>query len=437
MDVRTINTLLSRGEYSNTQMWPRKMEIESKGMQFRFEFGLDSLPEEPGVILIRGPRQYGKSTWLELNLHDSIKRYGPGSTYYLNGDELGSHEQLAQSLVELDDAFSKDARVKRLFIDEITAVTNWEKGLKRVLDRGLLRDVLIVTTGSKALDLRRASERLPGRKGKIARSEYIFLPISYKEFHRYASHKFHDKTWMAYLLSGGSPIACYELCRTGYLPEYFIQLTRDWIFGDVIATGRSRVALTGILRALFERGGLPVGYAKLAREAALANNTVASGYVEQLSDLLCLLPSWPWDLATNKLILRKPCKFHFINMGAVTSLHPASLRSIEEFQAMPPDTQGMFIEWLIAQEVWRREVLQSMENAESIGFWSNEEHEIDFVTPSGKFLEVKRGKAGPLDFAWFPKIFGNRQLVVVCRSAFQTQHVRGITLENFLLQGLA
>jgi hypothetical protein len=42
--------------------------MESKAYQFRFEFGLNELPAEPGLIIIPGSRQYGKSTWLDMKL---------------------------------------------------------------------------------------------------------------------------------------------------------------------------------------------------------------------------------------------------------------------------------------------------------------------------------------------------------------------------------
>ena len=61
--------------------------------------------------------------------------------------------------------------MRRLFIDEITALPQWEVAVKRLADRRVLRDVLLVTTGSRATDIRRGSE-LPGRKGKLARTDY-------------------------------------------------------------------------------------------------------------------------------------------------------------------------------------------------------------------------------------------------------------------------
>lgn len=433
MDVKTINELLGRGEIDCEDMWPRIAEMESKAAQFRFEFGLDELPLEPGLITIRGPRQYGKSTWLDLHLRWSVEAFGGGSAYYLNGDEIASADALADEMTKLSAAYAQGAQVKRLFIDEITAVKDWEKAVKRVVDQGLFRDVLIVTTGSKAADLRHGAERLPGRKGNLARSEYIFLPISYREFHHVAGRDFGEKTWMAYLLTGGSPVACNDIYQFERLPEYFIQLTRDWILGEIVSSGRSRLALTQLFHVLLQYGGQRVGFAKLAREGGLANNTVASGYVEQLTDLLCVLPSWPWDMQKDIFQMRKPCKFHFINLAAVVAFHPASLRHVHEYENLSPAVQAFFLEWLVAQELWRRAVLARVENPEAIGFWASKEHEIDFLTPEKGMVEVKRGRAGPLDFAWFPKAFPKGSLTVICDESFSSRQVKGVTMEQFLL----
>ena len=433
MDVRTINRLLAEGNIDRDDMWPRIIEMESKAHQFRFDFGLDELPTEPGLIIIRGPRQYGKSTWLDTNLRWSAQEFGKGSSYYLNGDEIGTLDELAEEMTTLYSAYSKDAKVKRLFIDEITAVSNWEKAVKRVIDQGLYKDVLIITTGSKASDLRHGSERLPGRKGKLPKNEYIFLPISYKEF-KFNSENVHgDKSWIAYLLTGGSPVACNDICQFECLPEYFIQMVRDWVLGEIVSSGRNRIALTQLLHVIMNYGGSPVGFAKLAREAGLANNTVASGYIEQLSDLLSVLPSWPVETNKKTVLMRKPCKFHFINLAVAVAFHPSAMRYVHEFEMLTPELQSAFFEWLVAQEVWRRSVLEGQSEPEKICFWASKEHEMDFVTPSRKFIEVKRGRAGPFEFSWFSKVFPNDKLTVICNTPFKTKQVTGITIEEFLL----
>ena len=103
----------------------------------------------------------GKSTWLEGALRDTVIRHGPGSGLFLNGDHWADADDLVLQLSALAGTFRRDAPVRRLFVDEITAVPGWSRALKRVLDRGELRDVLVVTTGSRATDLRRGIERVP------------------------------------------------------------------------------------------------------------------------------------------------------------------------------------------------------------------------------------------------------------------------------------
>lgn len=110
---------------------------------------LETLPPDPVIILVRGPRQYGKSTRLELELQQTLREHGRGSAYFFNGDDLEDDEDLEARILALIPMFRPDAGVKRLFVDEISAVPNWERALKRVADRGELRDVLVVTTGTR------------------------------------------------------------------------------------------------------------------------------------------------------------------------------------------------------------------------------------------------------------------------------------------------
>jgi predicted AAA+ superfamily ATPase len=112
------------------QFWPARTERFTPGVDtreqpctFRYSFGLDELPAEPGIILIRGPRQFGKSTWLELELRRTLEGYGPGSAYFLNGDEITDADELEARLLDLLPLFASDVGVRRIFIDEVSAVS--------------------------------------------------------------------------------------------------------------------------------------------------------------------------------------------------------------------------------------------------------------------------------------------------------------------------
>jgi predicted AAA+ superfamily ATPase len=433
MNVIEINKRLSIGDFDE-RLFPHLEDLKTVPHVFKVDFGLDVLPKEPGIVLIRGPRQYGKSTWLEQQLLQTVREFGPGSAYYLNGDEIINDRVLQDTIRELLPMFSADAGVHRLFIDEITAVTNWQRALKGLVDAGELRSALVVTTGSKASDLRHGAERLPGRKGRLGRTAYLFTPVSYDEFKRVCGHELGEDTVHAYLLTGGSPIACAHIAQ-GRLPEYVIETVKDWIYGECAYAGRSRSSLLAVMECLVRYGGSPLGQAKLAREAGLANNTVAAGYIGLLADLLCVSLSFAWDPSRKTKVRRKPCKYHFCNTLVALAWHPATIRTVADFERLSSVSKGIWYEWAVAQELWRRAAISGVEFPEEMAHWQREKHEIDFVIHNELFLEVKAGRTTPIEFAWFRKVFPKANLEVISQTEYRTHSVVALTLEEFLLQG--
>lgn len=432
MNVNEVNGVLARGSLDAPGLFPHIEELARLPFVFSFDFGLDKLPQEPGIILVRGPRQYGKSTWLEQQIRTTVEEYGRGATFYLNGDEIPDSERLYEQARRLLPLFRPAAKTRRLFIDEITAVPDWQRALKRLADEGLLRDTLVVTTGSKALDLRRGSERLPGRKGRLKRSSYYLTPVPFGEFKRVCGEALTGDPVRAYLLTGGSPVACAEIARAGSVPEYVHEMTRDWILGDCAISGRNRSSLLSVFEALHRYGGTPLGQAKLAREAGLANNTVAVGYIELLSDLMCVGQGPAWDQARRIPVARRPAKYHFINLLVAASWSADRPRSVEGFNLLPAEAQGKWLEWLVAQELWRRRCIEGELIPELLPYWQSKEHGLDYVFTPKLFVEVKRGQASALEFAWFARAFPGSRLIVVCANQFETQAVTGLTFEQFL-----
>jgi predicted AAA+ superfamily ATPase len=357
MDVNSRNQLFLEGRIDRQDLWPKITEYESSSATFRFDLGLKDLPQEPGLLLIRGPRQFGKSTWLELSLRDTLEDFGKGSAFYLNGDSILDPELFQEQLLRLEELFPKKTKVKRIFIDEVTSIKQWEKVLKRLVDAGRLRDVLIVTTGSKASDLRRGAEKLPGRKGKLARTEYYLLGVSYKDFYTQYRRELGRITPLVYLLSGGSPVLLRELWQFEKVPEYFVELVRDWVTGDIVSSGRNRIFLSSLMKSIFNFGGSPVGFHKLAKESGLANNTVAAGYIEQLSDIFAVLPSLQWDNNKKIPLARKPCKFHFNNLAIALAFSKEQFRYTQEFEDSDPTQRSKWYEWTVAQEIFRRRAI--------------------------------------------------------------------------------
>ena len=433
MNVDDLNRALLEGRIDVPGLFPRLDALKEQSFVFHADFGLERLPEEPGVILVRGARQYGKSTWLEGQLRQTVEQHGPGSALFLDGDHCRDAEDLSRQISDTVQLFRKDAPVRRLFIDEITAVEGWEKGLKRPLDRGELAKVLVVTTGSRATDLRRGFERLPGRKGRLERTSWLFTPIPYREFARVAGKHLGKDPVISYLLTGGSPVACAEMLRIGRLPHWTLETVRDWILWECARADRPRRSLVAVMEQLHRMGASCIGQTKLAKEAGLANNTVAAGYVELLADLMVVGISGAWDPQRKREIPRKPAKFPFVNLLAAVAWAPDSPCSVSEFHALSEPRQGVWLEWLVAQELHRRAAVEGKDEPERLPYWQGGEHEVDFAG-KGDWYELKRGKTTPMDFSWFPRVFPKGRLTVVCDAHWETDHVKAVRFEEFLME---
>ena len=432
MNVASRNKLYLKGILESEGLFPH-LEDTPRGGFFDWDFGLPELPETPGIIVIRGPRQFGKSTWLEYQLRETLRRFGSGTAFFINGDYIAGPDELENEIEALLRYFPGGATVQRLFIDEITSVKGWQKAVKRLADGGVLRKTLLVTTGSKANDIQRDAELLPGRKGKLARTIYLFVQIPYKVFYAKAFPTLKSHTLSAYLIAGGSPPACAAVLEAGSIPEYIFQTTAEWIYGECAAAGRSRPMLLRMLEQLQRRGASPVAQTTLAEETGMANNTVAHGYLDLLGDLLVLGTSEPWDPSRKIRVPRKSSKYPFVNLLAANTWWKNRYTTPAALESASGEEKGVWWEWAVAAELFRRAARNGSPTPMQSLFWRSDKHEIDFVRVGKSWIEVKAGKASPFEFNWFLKTFPRERLLVINSERFDGDTIRGVTLEDFLL----
>ena len=432
MNVVERNLLYLKGVADADGLFPHLETVPANAF-FPWDFGLPHLPEMPGIVVVRGPRQYGKSTWLEHQLRETLKRFGPGSAFFLNGDYVAGPDELERGLELLLRHFPAGNPVQRIFIDEITAVAGWQKAVKRLADSGALRKVLLVTTGSKASDIQRDAELLPGRKGKLARTIYLCVQIPYRAFHEKAFTTLKAQTLSAYLIAGGSPPACAAVLESGSVPEYIFQTTAEWIYGECALAGRSRATLLRMFEQLMRRGASPVAQTTLAAESGMANNTVAHGYLDFLTDLLVLGTSEPWDPSRRTRVPRKASKYPFVNLLAANTWRKSRHATPASLDNASGDEKGTWWEWAVAAELFRRAAKGGDPMPMQSLFWRSDQHEVDFIRDGKPWIEVKAGRASPFEFDWFRKSFPRDKLLVVSSERFDGDAIRGVTLEDFLL----
>ncbi|MGH8211518.1 MAG: ATP-binding protein [Steroidobacteraceae bacterium] len=433
MNVVERNHLYLKGIMESEGLFPH-LDNAPRESFFNWDFGLSKLPREPGIIVIRGPRQYGKSTWLEYQLRETLQQFGAGSALFLNGDYIAGASELEREIESLVKTFPPSSSVQRLFIDEITAVEGWQKAVKRLADSGTLRKVLIITTGSKASDIQREAELLPGRKGKLSRTIYLFAHLPYRVFHGRAFPVLGARTLWAYLITGGSPPACAAVLESGSIPDYIFQTTTEWVYGESARAGRSRSTLLRMLEQLMRRAVSPVAQTTLAEESGMANNTVAHGYLDLLSDLLILGTCEPWDASRKTRQPRKASKYPFVNLLAANTWWTRRYTTPASLQLASGEERGIWTEWAVAAELYRRAAKSGNPTPLHSLFWRSDKHEVDFVRPAQPWIEVKAGRASAFEFDWFRRSFPRDRLLVINSDRFESDGVRGVTLEDFLLE---
>ena len=120
-----------------------------------------------------------------MNHKELKKSINPKLIFYFTCDLINNGNELAEVINNYFD-FSKDSGIdknKYLFMDEISSVKDWEKGIKFIADSGKLENATVILTGSHAIDLKYTTERLPGRRGEGKGAvNKIMVPMKFSEY---------------------------------------------------------------------------------------------------------------------------------------------------------------------------------------------------------------------------------------------------------------
>jgi predicted AAA+ superfamily ATPase len=250
-------------------------EFLMKGIILRkaiFQKLLDVYPSKD-IILLTGLRRIGKTTLMRLLIQYIIetKKLAPERIFYISMDEYSLR---GQSLGQIIDEYRAIHRLRSsdetlLFLDEITALPEYEIQLKNLYDMGGIK---VYASSSSASILRRGQAYITGRKRVIEVPpldfeeylEFKNINVSPLDLHLQRGY-FED-----FMKSGGIP----EFVLTGDI-AYLHQLVDDIICKDIAAV--HGIKQLGVLKDFFmllmERAGKSVSINKMARILEIAPDT--------------------------------------------------------------------------------------------------------------------------------------------------------------------
>ncbi|NYZ74510.1 ATP-binding protein [Candidatus Micrarchaeota archaeon] len=250
------------------------------------------VPERKGAIVVYGPRQVGKTTWLKQGIRKLLENGKPESVFYLNAEMIKDRFELYETIKLINGLYNP----AHIFMDEISAVADWERAIKALSDEGVFDGRYTVLTGSSSINIMKKAERLPGR---MAEGQYKFryYPLSFGEVAGlYGIKAKNPRDAVAnldklnpllhrYFLHGGFVRAMNTLHSKGALGEELFSVYSAWIDGELAKEKRSPETATLVMDGVADALTNEVSWSSLAKGV---NHVTVSEYVELLRNMFVL-----------------------------------------------------------------------------------------------------------------------------------------------------
>lgn len=274
----------------------------------------------PNLYTLRGPRRAGKSTVLKQTVVRLIDQgVDPRRICHFSADALTTFTDLINLFEAARLLFPDLADTPRYFLlDEVTAIPEWQRGIKWVRDNTASAGDCIVATGSSARDVAAGATHLAGRRGPDVGLDRLLPPMSFHEFVRCAGFDvpptprlpltaFYERdgraacqtalvhagvlvdAFEAYLLSGGFPQAVADFRLRAQVSDGFIRDLWDVTQSDLRAMGMSRPEQgLRLLERIAVSLTAPVVIRSIAQELDVSHTT-AGEWLSALADAYLVL----------------------------------------------------------------------------------------------------------------------------------------------------
>jgi predicted AAA+ superfamily ATPase len=318
------------------------------------------------AILIIGPRQAGKTTWVK----QLAKEIPEADVLMLNGDDADVRARLSSTTAAALKLIIGTRKL--LIIDEAQRIPGIGLTLKIIVDQ--LADTQVIATGSSAFDLLNATdEALTGRKYL-----YHLLPFAYRELVDHFSFLEESRNLSSRLIHGSYP----EIVTHPAEAEKHIRLiTSSYLYKDVLAVDslRRHALIEKLLRALALQCGSEVSYHEVAQLLKADPKTIEKyiGVLEQ-AYILFTLPAFARNLRNE---IKKSRKVFFYDCGIRNAI-------LGNFLPLEARTDvGVLWENYCQAERQKLILMQDIPSTRAYFWRTTDQREIDYVeeNPGGLF----------------------------------------------------
>lgn len=273
----------------------------------------------PGIYILRGGRQIGKTTSLKLLMLWLLEEGAipAEQIFFLPCDQVIDRQELYRHISAFVD--SCEGKPFFLMVDELTFIDKWELTLKALADEGRFQKGVCIVTGSDSVVLEQAAMYLPGRRGKHAQVDFTLYPLSFAQIvelveKRPASQLTDaelDAHFEKYLLCGGYLTAVNDVYESGAIAEATRSVYENWVYGDFLRRGKKRENLDEVLDAVFATLGTQITYSSLTQRTAHLVKDTFIDYIHLLERMDVLLVQEAFDPSKNRGFPKKAKKLVF------------------------------------------------------------------------------------------------------------------------------
>ncbi|HLD72280.1 MAG TPA: ATP-binding protein [Candidatus Nanoarchaeia archaeon] len=350
------------------------------------------LREKSGIYTLIGPRQIGKTTYLKQIIRELLSHYPKNNLFYFSCENI-TPEKLKEAILFFMNNIAEKGKLF-IFLDEVSLVERWELVELELYNKGLLEQTIIINSGSSSVNLKKSSEKLPGRKGKGRL--YYFFPLSFREYVFLVEPKAEEmdkkplmhldslkKLFYKYILAGGFPQIINEQA-TGSIDDSKYDIYRDWIEGEITKFGRSVNYAYQILSRVMESRTSQTNWESIAKNSTIKSHTTVSDYIDLLDSLFITktVNSISSDL---KIGVAKNKKVYFFD-HFLLSVVEKSLLKINDYYDYYTDklTDETYLSKIVENIVFSNLIKHIVNRGYSINntlfYWrSKTQQEIDFI----------------------------------------------------------
>lgn len=413
------------------------------------------------IYTLRGPRQVGKTTLVKLIIRDLLKEIEhPQSIFYFTCDLVADEKELFEVLnLYLNWAAAFRLERKYIFLDEISSVRDWEKGLKYLVDTGALENASVVLTGSHSIDIKSSIERLPGRRGEGGGTlDKIFFPMRFSEYvealdpdikkfmeandliesskrQKIISNLFEgkadllqntlllyqpeiDRLFDQYLITGGIPRSINEFFSKNKIDSSIYEIYIQSLIGDLARWNIPEMPVKQVLRSISGKLTTPISWRSITNETDIGAHVTVQKYATALEDSFVLNVLYPLDLPKKTASFKKDKKIYFQDPFIFHALYSWASGLTDYFESANlylsnPETKSKLVE-----SVFHSHLVHFM----------YEKHPSDVFSPHERVFYLKtKGRKKEVDFVL--KTDGNQLLGIELKyqSQINSSDYRGLT----------